>query len=67
MPSDVWGKLAAASLVFAFVVFMVRFPPWFLYVAYIASIVIIFISLYSYGTNVARALWGESVDVGSNL
>jgi len=67
MPPNVWGELAAPPLVSVFVAFMLRFPPWFLYTAYIASTVIIFISLYSYGSNVARALWGESVDVGSNL
>ncbi|UCE27626.1 MAG: hypothetical protein JSW52_02415, partial [Candidatus Coatesbacteria bacterium] len=59
MTSNFWGKLAAASLVFAFVAFMLRFPPWFLYTAYIASTVIIFISLYSYGSNVVEVLRKE--------
>jgi hypothetical protein len=54
-------------LVFAFVAFILRFPPWFLYTAYIASTVIIFISLFSYGTNVARALRGEKIDEGPDL
>lgn len=56
MPSNFWGKLAAASLVFVFVAFMLRFPLWFLYTAYIASTVIIFASLFSYGANVAKVL-----------
>jgi cardiolipin synthase len=56
MPSNFWGKFAAGSLVFAFVALMLRFPPWFLYTAYIASTVIIFASLLSYGANVVREL-----------
>ena len=62
MPSNFWGKLAAASLVFAFVAFMLRFPPWFLYTAYIASTVIIFISLYSYAAKVVEVLRKEQAD-----
>jgi CDP-diacylglycerol--glycerol-3-phosphate 3-phosphatidyltransferase len=56
MPSNFWGKLAAGSLVFVFVAFMLKFPPWFLYTAYIASTVIIFASLFSYGWNAAKVL-----------
>jgi cardiolipin synthase len=62
MPSNFWGKLAAASLVFAFVAFMVRFPAWFLYTAYITSTVIIFISLFSYGKNAVEVLRKERAE-----
>jgi cardiolipin synthase len=62
MASNLWGKLAAASLVFAFVAFMLRFPPWFLYAAYIASTVIIFVSLFSYGKNVVEVLRKERAE-----
>ena len=66
MPSNVWGKLAAGSVVFMFVVFILRFPPWFLHTTYIASAILIFISLFSYGANMIRMLRGEKVDGGSN-
>lgn len=62
MRSNFWGKLAAASLVFAFVAFMLRFPAWFLYTAYVTSTVIIFISLFSYGAKIAEVLRKERAE-----
>jgi cardiolipin synthase len=64
MPSNFWGKLAAASLVFVFVAFILRFPDWFLYTAYVASTVIIFISLFSYGAKIVEVLRKETCRYG---
>lgn len=53
--SNIFGKVAAASLVFTFVVFMLGFPPGFLNVVYAGAAVLNLLSFFSYGALAIRA------------